>query len=399
MPGKISAFLFTVGINQFSQTELVEAVQLDKFVKYFMYLAVGMTFAQMILVMVIAVRLLCRVSFREAVYCISCAYLTEHIAYGIRLIVNGLTGTLCANSGRPLYFLIHITVYLIAYFMFAKKMLHEGHYVTGALSSAGLMASTLFVVLLMSIAASKYDFEFIHGIYALFCCTFVLYGQVKQQKQLNLQAELNFREQLWVRAKVQYEMSRETIDIINRKCHDLKHQVAALRMIDNLEKRSDVIDSIEDSVMIYDSILKTGNTILDTVLTEKSLLCNQKHITLTCIADGKQLEFMDAMELYTLFGNALDNAIEGVQDLPEEERVVSLLLHQKAGLIFVQIENRYQGEIVMKDGLPVTSKQDKNYHGFGVKSIIQIVERYHGFVTIEAEEHIFLLRLTFPTIQ
>ena len=162
-----------------------------------------------------------------------------------------------------------------------------------------------------------------------------------------------------------------------------------------------MIDSIEDSVMIYDSMLKTGNEILDTVLTEKSLLCSQKHISLTCIADGKQLEFMDAVDLYTIFGNAPGQChhSEIARGLPEEERAVSILLHEKAGLIFVQIENRYQGEIVMKDGLPVTSKADKNYHGFGVRSIVQTTEKYHGFVTIEAENGIFLLRLTFPASQ
>lgn len=394
-----SALFFTAGVDYFSDIYYREAALQELLERYIGYISAGTVFLQLIVIMTAAVKLVCRISLKEAVYCITCAYLTEHIAYCIRLIINGISGETWADSGKPLYFLIHIAVYAAAYLILAKKMVREGHYATGALSSAGLMISTLFVVLLMSMAASRGGFEFLHGIYAIFCCVFVLYGQIKQQRQLNLQAELGMQKQLWIKSKTQYEMAKENIDIINRKCHDLKHQVAALRTIDNLEKRSSVIDSIEDSVMIYDSMLKTGNEILDTVLTEKSLLCSQKHISLTCIADGKQLEFMDAVDLYTIFGNALDNAIEGVQGLPEEERAVSILLHEKAGLIFVQIENRYQGEIVMKDGLPVTSKPDKNYHGFGVRSIVQTTEKYHGFVTIEAENGIFLLRLTFPASQ
>lgn len=359
-------------------------------------ISITSVFLGIVLIMAIVIWILFKVSFREAAYCITCTYLTEHIAYCIRLLVNGFTGTHSADSGRILYFFIHAIVYLTAYFIFANRIMHEGHYVTSALQSAGLMVSVLFLVLLMSMVASQYGFETIHGIYALFCCIFVLYGQIKQQKELNLQKELSAQEQLWMRSRAQYEMSKETIDIINRKCHDLKHQLSALKTIDNLEKRGEVIGTIEDSVMIYDSMLKTGNAILDTVLTEKSLLCNQEKISMTCIADGKILDFMDAVDLYTLFGNALDNAIEAVRELPTEERAINLLLHKKAGLIFIQVENRYQGTLKMENGIPITQKEDKNYHGFGLHSIMHIAEKYRGFVTLETEGQIFLLRLTIP---
>lgn len=358
--------------------------------------ATAITCMVLFLLLILIVWIPFRVSMQEAVYCVTCAYLTEHIAYALRLLINGITGSRVAESGTILYFAIHICVYLLSYYIFARRMSPENHYVTSAVRSLGLMVAVLFLVLGMSVAATAYGFETIHSIYALFCCIFVLYSQLKQQSQLSLQEELNIQQQLWMRHKAQYEMSKETIDIINQKCHDLRHQVAALKTIENIEKRADAIDSIEESVMIYDSMLKTGNVILDTVLTEKSLICNQQKIKLTCIADGGLLEFMDAVDLYTLFGNALDNAIEGVQKLPEEGRFISLLLHEKAGLIFIQVENRYLGTIQMEDGLPVTSKTDKDYHGFGVKSIVQIVEKYHGFATIETEQQIFLLRLTIP---
>mgnify|MGYP003277650684 CR=1 FL=1 len=350
------------------------------------------------LLMAVLVWITCRVSFQEAVYCATCAYLTEHIAYCLRLIIKGFTG-IGTGPGTIVYLTVHTGVYVLSYYIFARKMAKEKHYATSAVKSFGFMTIVLFLVLGMSVAASVRDFETIHGIYALFCCIFVLYSQLKQLSQLSLQEELNVQKQLWMRHKAQYEMSKETIDIINRKCHDLKHQVAALRGIENLEKRSDAIDSIEESVMIYDSMPQTGNTILDTVLTEKSLVCSQEKINMTCIADGGLLDFMDAVDLYTLFGNALDNAVEGVRKLPVEQRCISLLLHKKAGLIFIQIENPYLEEIVLENGIPMTSKHDRNYHGFGIRSIIHTAEKYGGFVTIETEYKIFLLRLTIPAVQ
>lgn len=353
----------------------------------------GFIFAALVLLILLP----CKVSLQEAVYCVCCAYLSEHMAYCVRLLLNGVTKSHIADAGTLCYFLIHIGIYLASYFLYAKKLAPKNHYTTSAVQSWGLLIVVLSLVLVMSVIATAFHFEMLHGIYALFSCMIVLYSQLKAQTQFRIQEELNIQRQLWMRHKAQYEMAKETIDLINGKCHDLKHQVAALRTIDNLEKRSGVIDSIEDSVMIYDSMFQTGNTILDTVLTEKSLLCKKKKIGITCIADGTLLDFMDAVDLYTLFGNALDNAMEAVQKLPEEERFLSLLLHKKAGLIFIQVENRYQGKIMVKDGFPVTTKEDKNYHGFGIPSIYRIAEKYHGFVTIETEYQIFLLRMTIPT--
>lgn len=160
----------------------------------------------------------------------------------------------------------------------------------------------------MSLISSTYHFTWIHAIYALFCCAFVLISQVNQLKQLSLQKALNFNQELWRKHKAQYEMSKENIDIINRKCHDLKHQATALKHIDDVEKQKKAIDSMERSINIYDSILETGNDILDTVITEKNLICDANHIDMQCILDGKLLDFIDAIDIYTLFGNVLDNA-------------------------------------------------------------------------------------------
>lgn len=359
-----------------------------------MYLATLFMCGMFFVIMILSVWNVFRVHFQEAMYCATCAYLSEHIAYCIRLIVNNVSVKPLAETGSILYFLIHLCVYLISWRLVAKNMIRERHYATSAVQSIGLMICSLSLVIALSVVASYCGFEVLHGIYASICCAFVLYSQVKQQKQLSLQEELAMQRQLWLKHKAQYEMAKETVEIINQKCHDLKYQIEALRKISDHEEQKKAIDSMEESVTIYDSVVNTENEYLNTVLTEKSLLCKKNSITLTCIADGNILGFMDAVDLYTLFGNALDNAMEAVMKLKAEERFINLLLYEKAGLIFIQIENYFQGEIQMEEGLPVTTKTEKAYHGFGVKSIVEIVEKYHGFVTIETENQIFLLRIT-----
>ena len=149
--------------------------------------------------------------------------------------------------------------------------------------------------------------------------------------------------------------------------------------------------------MIYDSSVKTGNEILDVLLTEKSLICEQEGITWTCVADGRQLSFLDPIDLYTLFGHALDNAIENVRKLPQvEQRVISLTVFEKPGLSIIQLENYYKGQLQFRDGLPVTSKADREEHGFGMRSIRNLAEKYGGTISIDTENSIFLLSITLP---
>ena len=119
---------------------------------------------------------------------------------------------------------------------------------------------------------------------------------------------------------LQYKQSKESIELINRKYHDLKHQIAALRAEQDPEKRNEWLDAMEDDIKIYESQNKTGHSVLDTLLTSKSMLCNRHDIHLTCVADGALLQFMDVMDICTIFGNALDNAIECELQIPDKEK-------------------------------------------------------------------------------
>ena len=92
-------------------------------------------------------------------------------------------------------------------------------------------------------------------------------------------------------------------------------------MLSKMKKRGKHISKkIEKSVQIYSAIVRTGNEILDTILTEKSLICENSGIHINCVADGSLLAFMNPVDLYTLFGNALDNAIEAVRKLESKEK-------------------------------------------------------------------------------
>ena len=193
-----------------------------------------------------------------------------------------------------------------------------------------------------------------------------------------------------------YKIRQESVDLINQKYHDLKHQIAVLRA-ESGEERNAVLDKMEQEIKAYEAQNDTGNKVLDTVLTGKSLTCSTKNIQLTCVADGAALDFMDVMDVSNLFGNALDNAIESVDKIADpERRLIHLSVARQKGFAAIRIENCYDGELHFANGLPITTKKDVGYHGFGVKSIQNTAAKYGGTATITTHDGWFELRVLIP---
>lgn len=194
----------------------------------------------------------------------------------------------------------------------------------------------------------------------------------------------------------QYRSAQDSIDLINQKYHDLKHQIAMLRS-ETPEEKAHYLDTMEQEIRSYEAQNKTGNEVLDTILTSKSLYCQQHGITLTCVADGAALDFMDTMDLCSLFGNALDNAIESTEKLPDsEQRLIHLVVTQQKSFLWIKVENTYDGKLHADGTLPPTTKADTRYHGYGLKSIYDTAEKYGGTAEITTQDNHFALKVLIP---
>lgn len=195
----------------------------------------------------------------------------------------------------------------------------------------------------------------------------------------------------------QYQLSRDNIDLLNRKYHDLKHQINAIRLESDPEKKEAYLEEMETGIKMYEAQNKTGNSVLDTILASKSMYCVQNDINFTCVADGTLLAFIDVMDICTIFGNILDNAIESVEQLEDTGlRLIRTAVFAQNDFLMIRVENYCETELTMLDGLPVTTKGDKRFHGYGIKSIRYVVEKYEGTMTIHNENHWFTLRILIP---
>jgi hypothetical protein len=347
--------------------------------------------------------LICDVSPQDAVYCAMCSYVTQHFARAAHAILFREGTGIHLTWG---YVLCCMLTYGLFYYFFARNLPENGHYNVDVKRSFVSLALILVFADGLSTIAGYYFRQdggmnyYVTSGYAMLCCIYAMWSQVAQKQKVQIEKELALQGQLWVQKKSQYELMQTNIDFINMKCHDLKHQMAALRTKVMTNERDAYLEQIEHSIQIYDASIETGSQVLDTVLTEKSLFCEQNLITMTCVADGSRLGFMDAVDVYTIFGNALDNAIECVSKIADpERRIVSVAVWVKSDLLLIEFENYYENEIRMQNGLPITSKEDTDNHGFGVKSIRYVVERYDGCMGICTEDNTFSLRISIPLPQ
>ena len=113
-------------------------------------------------------------------------------------------------------------------------------------------------------------------LYRLMSCSFalgMLYSVLGKRLAEN---ELEAVESLWRQDRKNYELSKENIELINIKCHDLKHQIRKLRTGENIDGK--YLKELEDAVGIYDNSVKTGSEALDLILTENSIYMTKHSI-------------------------------------------------------------------------------------------------------------------------
>lgn len=218
-----------------------------------------------------------------------------------------------------------------------------------------------------------------------------------QRLHLRAQHDLESMEMILHNQYTQYQQSQETLDLINYKYHDLKHHIIALRAEENKEKRNAYLDKMEDEIRNYEAQNKTGNQVLDTLLTAKSLYCMREKIALTYVVDGARLDFMDVMDICSIFGNALDNAIECEKKIPEtEKRMIHVSMFVQQTFLIIRFENYCEGELDFEQNLPVTTKKQAEFHGYGLKSLRHTVHKYGGEVDIDVEDQWFRLKILIP---
>ena len=222
----------------------------------------------------------------------------------------------------------------------------------------------------------------------------ILTVQHEQLREAALHSELAELDGVLHRQYEQYKQSKENIRLINRRYHELKMQIAAIRAERDHAKQDVALAAMESVIRQCEAENKTGNPVLDTLLTAKSLYCQQYHITMTCVADGHLLDFLETGEICTIVGTALDNATESVETEPDhEKRLIRVAVYAQNGFVMLRFENYCAQEVELgADGLP-----RRNTHGGSdLRGVRAAAEKRGGTMTLHWENEWFTLRVLLP---
>lgn len=288
-------------------------------------------------------------------------------------------------------------IYLLAWFVFARPvaLLRLKQY--GDTKMNILSVSTILMCIVVSrIGDYGRDDVLLNvaiSIYGLIVSAMALCVQYVLFVQRNKESELAFTEYNLEKEKAQYDKWSESIGFINAKCHDLKHGLALLdRYGDSAE-----IAETKAAIEVYDSRMDTGNDVLDALLEEKSRAFKEVNVQFACVADGAQLKFISKHDIYSLFGNILDNAARALAQVEDaNNRVINLSVKRIGDMLVIHQDNIFSGDIEFSDGLPLSSRRDDPNHGFGIKSISLIVKKYKGTMNISAQNGIYSINIIVP---
>jgi hypothetical protein len=278
--------------------------------------------------------------------------------YTLQNLASGAEGLLVFTLGErtiPLELAetaaVTCIVYLLGYLAFALPVRRHGLADVEDHAMLVVVAAVLLVVIafdlvnksLPALGASTGDvvlLRVIHGI----SCVFMLTVEFELLYTRSLRTNVAAMERARADDAKGLEASRSNVQAINVRMHDIRHQLRDLEALDFVG--ADALDDLERQLSVYDAAVKTGNVALDTVLTEKGLICEREGIALGCVADGDALSFMAPADIYSLFGDAVDNAIEAVEKLNDpDKRVIDLTVRNTGGMVSAHVENYFRGDV------------------------------------------------------
>lgn len=273
----------------------------------------------------------------------------------------------------------------------------------GHLQIGGSAALTAVMLALTAFAVSNLGFlpgsEINMSIFSIrtlvdFSGVLILSVQHEQLQENALHSELAAMDEVLHRQYEQYKRSKEGINLINRRYHELKVQLARIREEQDQTKQNAAIAAMEQNIRQYEAENKTGNPVLDTLLTAKSMECQEKQIRMTSVADGHLLDHLSTREICTLVGTALDNAIEScAAEQDPEKRLIRTAVYAQNGFVLFRVENYCKKPVELgADGLPLRSA----HGGYDLRSLQAAAQQHSGSMTVHWEDGWFTLRVLLP---
>lgn len=335
-----------------------------------------------------------KIGFTVSVWVMIAAYAAQHIVYVAIMEMVGYKLDFWLTL--VIYVFACALIYLIFFRVFRKDISYLGNFYLKDNLKSRLIFSAFLILFIAStlinqanaVNSPDHQLNYLSAISDLMNCLFVLLAQFMGLTTSRINSQKKIAEALYEEEKKQYDAFKSSVDYINVKCHDLKHEIRRMRTEGVIDIKR--LEEIENNIAIYSAFAKTGNETLDILLTEKNIACMTQNISLMYMADATGLSCMDKADIYNLFSNLLDNAIEYVSHIEDtEKRFIRLFVRPQGEMILIHQENCYLGDEKIKTDIPKTTKQDATLHGFGIKSMKRTAKKYGGNLKTTRGEGLF----------
>lgn len=218
---------------------------------------------------------------------------------------------------------------------------------------------------------------------------FYLYDALVSSYNLKIQSTLLAEEKEYYYNQCQYMQQSE--QEINSFRHDVRNQLDMIYELLKYEPKDSIkecAEKLEKNLVSSSVYSKTGNIALDSILNLKLSQAKQKEIQISCKSEVPGDLQLNASDLMVILGNLLDNSITAAEKVKDDPFIKVEVSYSK-GMLFISIENAYCGKIIEINGYLLTTKNNKEHHGYGLNNVKKVLEAYHGMVEFEHTKNIF----------
>ncbi|MCI8827042.1 MAG: GHKL domain-containing protein [Lachnospiraceae bacterium] len=180
--------------------------------------------------------------------------------------------------------------------------------------------------------------------------------------------------------------------------HDYHNHIQTMKaylIMGNLDKLASYLNELDTDLTAVDTVIKTGNIMIDAVLNSKISLAKSRGITVDAKAIVPKNLSVSEIDLSLIIGNLMDNAMEACMKTEKNKRFIRVYIDILKGQLYIYVMNSTSGKL-KKSGKLYLSTKNQKYHGFGLMRMDKVVDRYQGYVDRQDEEDVFVTEIMLP---
>ena len=223
---------------------------------------------------------------------------------------------------------------------------------------------------------------------------FTSYNKMREETLLQQMNQVKYEERLLL-----HDRQGEIDEKYKEHIHNIKYYLKQIGFYldeNETEKIKNVLEQLKVSIYQEEDNIICANRFLNLLLLDfKREAKHRKVIADVFVEPGFKIEFMEEIDMISMFGNLLDNALEASEKCKKGEIYVDLYMENDGSLVVCRIKNKYEGQIMEKDKQLLTTKKDSLRHGLGVQSVKNLVEKYNGHIQIEFQDGVYTTTVLF----